>query len=158
MAGLGTGSRLPGRSGTRHSASTHRPRATRPPRARTSRRTGMTPHPTAPRRPSPRRANLCDIAGMPAPSQPARPAALWYDPATDSVGAIDQTLLPHETRVLALRTAEEVAHAIRTMQVRGAPLIGIAGAFGLALALREDPSPEAGARAAALLVGTRPTA
>ncbi len=50
---------------------------------------------------------------------------------------IDQTRLPHEEFWLTLRTPDEVAHAIRTMQVRGAPAIGVAGAGGVALAAFE---------------------
>jgi methylthioribose-1-phosphate isomerase len=59
---------------------------------------------------------------------------------------------------LQLRTLADAAHAIRSMQVRGAPLIGAAAAFGLWLALREDASDEALERAAATLLATRPTA
>jgi methylthioribose-1-phosphate isomerase len=57
-----------------------------------------------------------------------------------------------------LTSVREVAHAIRTMQVRGAPLIGAVAAYGLALALREDCSTEAMERDAAMLAATRPTA
>ena len=80
--------------------------------------------------------------------------SLWI--SEGRVFALDQTLLPHERVVLPLDDANAVAEAIRAMRVRGAPLIGIAGAFGLALALREDPSALDGAHAA--LLSTRPTA
>ncbi len=61
-------------------------------------------------------------------------AVAWRDGA---VVLIDQTRLPHEEIWLTLRTSDEVAHAIRTMQVRGAPAIGVAGAVGVALAAHE---------------------
>ena len=53
----------------------------------------------------------------------------------DAFGIIDQTRLPHEFVTLTLRSAGEAAHAIRSMQTRGAPLIGVVGAYGLALAV-----------------------
>jgi methylthioribose-1-phosphate isomerase len=81
---------------------------------------------------------------------------IWLDGET--VHAIDQTALPHEFRIIQLESLEDVCDAIRTMRVRGAPLIGAAAAFGLALALREDPSTEAEEGAATALVATRPTA
>jgi methylthioribose-1-phosphate isomerase len=75
-----------------------------------------------------------------------------------AVEVVDQTLLPHRCEVRRLESLSEVAEAIRTMVVRGAPLIGASAAYGLALALREDPS-DAGLReAAAALMATRPTA
>ena len=87
-----------------------------------------------------------------------RPQALWIEPDRDPVFALDQTRLPHETRVLEFTRVEQVAEAIRAMRVRGAPLIGIAAAFGLALAVREDASLAAEEAAARELLATRPTA
>ncbi len=85
--------------------------------------------------------------------------SVWIDERDHwSVRIIDQTKLPWAIDMPALRSAREVAHAIRTMQVRGAPLIGAAAAYGLALALREDASTEAMERDAAMLAATRPTA
>ena len=55
-------------------------------------------------------------------------------------------------------TVEQAAHAIRAMQVRGAPLIGAAAAYAMWLAMRADASDEALERAYALLLATRPTA
>ncbi len=81
---------------------------------------------------------------------------IW--PEEDGVGIIDQTQLPHRFITARLRALEDAAHAIKSMQVRGAPLIGVAAAFGLWLALREDASDEALERAAATLLATRPTA
>jgi methylthioribose-1-phosphate isomerase len=84
--------------------------------------------------------------------------ALWYDAARGVARALDQSLLPHETRVFDLADLATVAEAIRSMRVRGAPLIGVAAAFGLAAALADDASAAAEAQAAAHLVATRPTA
>ena len=53
---------------------------------------------------------------------------------------IDQTKLPWALEILRLTTRDEAAHAIRSMQVRGAPLIGAVAAYGLCLALRADAS------------------
>ena len=75
-----------------------------------------------------------------------------------SVRIIDQTKLPWTVEILRLTTVAEAAHAIRSMQVRGAPLIGAVAAYGLALALRVDTSAEALERDAAMLNSTRPTA
>jgi methylthioribose-1-phosphate isomerase len=82
---------------------------------------------------------------------------IW--PIGDSkVGIIDQTRLPHAFETRELSTAEEAAHAIKAMIVRGAPLIGATAAYGLALAMREDASDAALDRVHDLLAGTRPTA
>lgn len=75
-----------------------------------------------------------------------------------TVEIIDQTLLPVLFEICHLRSITEVAEAITTMRVRGAPLIGVAAAFGLALALREDPSDAGLWKARAMLLATRPTA
>jgi methylthioribose-1-phosphate isomerase len=75
-----------------------------------------------------------------------------------SVRIIDQTKLPWSLEFLRLTDARQVAHAIRTMQVRGAPAIGAVAAYGMALALREDSGTEAMERAATTLNATRPTA
>ncbi|MCI4329233.1 MAG: S-methyl-5-thioribose-1-phosphate isomerase, partial [Thermoplasmata archaeon] len=63
-----------------------------------------------------------------------RVRALWWE--DDRLALLDQRLLPQRERILRLRTASEVARAIRTMQVRGAPAIGVAAAYGMALAAR----------------------
>jgi methylthioribose-1-phosphate isomerase len=75
-----------------------------------------------------------------------------------AVAVIDQRALPHRFATLELRSADDVAQAIVTMAVRGAPLIGVAGAYGLALALRERADDAALAAAHARLAATRPTA
>jgi methylthioribose-1-phosphate isomerase len=82
---------------------------------------------------------------------------IWVE-ADRSVGIIDQTLLPHRLETRRLNTLADAAHAIKSMQVRGAPLIGAAAAYGMALALRADASDQSLARAARELAATRPTA
>ncbi|HLY04138.1 MAG TPA: S-methyl-5-thioribose-1-phosphate isomerase [Rhizomicrobium sp.] len=74
------------------------------------------------------------------------------------VGVIDQTRLPFEFATVELKTAEDAAHAIKTMIVRGAPLIGATAAYGIALAMRDDASDENLDHASDLLMETRPTA
>ena len=83
---------------------------------------------------------------------------IWLAPDGWSVEIIDQTRLPHELAVVALKSADDAARAILTMQVRGAPLIGATAAYGLAMAIREDASDEAIDRAATFLAAQRPTA
>ncbi|WP_018410364.1 S-methyl-5-thioribose-1-phosphate isomerase [Methyloversatilis thermotolerans] len=76
----------------------------------------------------------------------------------DVLHILDQTALPFERREVKIETARQAAHAIASMQVRGAPLIGAVGAFGLALALREAANDDALAAARDMLAATRPTA
>ena len=83
---------------------------------------------------------------------------IWSEPDGVSVGVIDQTRLPHDFATLRLITLDEAAHAIRSMQVRGAPLIGATAAYGLWLALRTDPSDAGLQQARGTLLATRPTA
>lgn len=78
--------------------------------------------------------------------------------AEGAIDVIDQTKLPFQLSWQTLRTGDEVAAAISTMVVRGAPLIGIAAAYGLALALKRDASDGALDKAFELLRATRPTA
>jgi len=82
---------------------------------------------------------------------------IWVE-ADRSIGTIDQTLLPHRYAIIRLDTVEDAARAIKTMQVRGAPLIGATAAYGMALAARADASDAALERAYAVLIATRPTA
>lgn len=84
--------------------------------------------------------------------------SLRWNPATGAVEVIDQTLLPHSLLWRELRSLESYCHAISAMQVRGAPLIGITAAFGLAQALAIDASTQNLQRASAALLATRPTA
>jgi len=84
--------------------------------------------------------------------------SIWLEPDGWSVGAIDQRRLPHEFIVAQLTTCESAADAIRSMLVRGAPLIGATAAYGMALAMRADSSDAALDRAYKMLIATRPTA
>jgi methylthioribose-1-phosphate isomerase len=83
---------------------------------------------------------------------------IWVNPDGWSVEIIDQTKLPFVFKTVTLRTFEDAAEAIRSMQVRGAPLIGATAAYGICLALRGDASDEALDRAIEMLASTRPTA
>jgi methylthioribose-1-phosphate isomerase len=83
---------------------------------------------------------------------------IWPSEGGKSVEVIDQTKLPHQFATKKISTLPEAANAIRTMIVRGAPLIGATAAYGLALALREDASDEALDQAHDELLATRPTA
>jgi len=74
------------------------------------------------------------------------------------VEVIDQTRLPHEFTLMRLHTLDDAVRAISDMIVRGAPLIGAAGAYGMALALRADASTPALEAARTRLIATRPTA
>jgi methylthioribose-1-phosphate isomerase len=84
---------------------------------------------------------------------PLRPS-----PSAGAIEIVDQTQLPHRWIMLRITTAAGAAHAIRTMQVRGAPLIGATAAYGFALAARADPSDANLAAARSTLLATRPTA
>src|SRR3954451_4749023 len=83
---------------------------------------------------------------------------IWVEADGVAIGTIDQTLLPHRYATIHLETVADAARAIKTMQVRGAPLIGATAAYGMALAARQDSSDAALERAYALLIATRPTA
>ena len=84
--------------------------------------------------------------------------SIWLEPDGWSVGAIDQRRLPHEFVVARMTRAADAAEAIRSMLVRGAPLIGATAAFGVALAMRADATDAALDRACDMLIATRPTA
>ncbi|QDH16593.1 S-methyl-5-thioribose-1-phosphate isomerase [Swingsia samuiensis] len=75
-----------------------------------------------------------------------------------SIRIFDQTRFPWEIDILELRDVHAVMHVIRSMQVRGAPLIGAVAAYGLVFALQNDPSNSALHKAAEELISTRPTA
>ncbi len=84
--------------------------------------------------------------------------SLWSEGPGGPVHIIDQTGLPHVFATRALDSPEAVAEAIVTMRVRGAPLIGVAAAFGVALAISREASDAALDRAVRALAATRPTA
>lgn len=88
---------------------------------------------------------------------------IWTAPKGDIrehwvVKIIDQTMLPHRFEILDISSLCEMVTAIKTMQVRGAPLIGVAAAYGVALAMHEDSSDDNLAFAAQTLLASRPTA
>jgi len=84
--------------------------------------------------------------------------SIWADEARGTVHIIDQARLPHIFETAAISTIEAMADAIKGMHVRGAPLIGVATAYGIALAVARDPSDESISKASAMLRVTRPTA
>ena len=83
---------------------------------------------------------------------------IGLEPGGRSVWVIDQTLLPHRFHTRSLRSCDQAADAIASMVVRGAPLIGVTGAYGLMLALQADASDAALQAAFEQLNATRPTA
>src|SRR5262245_49191523 len=83
---------------------------------------------------------------------------IWPSDDRESVFVIDQRQLPHAWQVVSLSTPEDVHRAIAEMWVRGAPLIGVAAAFGLALQCAADASDAGLSRCAAHLNEARPTA
>lgn len=84
--------------------------------------------------------------------------AIFTEGEGADVQVIDQTLLPHRFRIRRLRSAADAAHAISAMVVRGAPLIGATAAYGIALAMRADPSDASLRASVGRLMATRPTA
>jgi methylthioribose-1-phosphate isomerase len=83
---------------------------------------------------------------------------IWCEGPSGPVKVIDQTRLPFECTVRSLTTCEEAALAIESMVVRGAPLIGVTAAYGLALAMSADAGDANLAAAIHRLGNTRPTA
>ncbi len=84
--------------------------------------------------------------------------SIWYDDAAGVVRIIDQRWLPHEFRVVDLKTRDQFATAIRDMWVRGAPLIGATAAFAVAEQMKADPSDASLNETWDVLHATRPTA
>jgi methylthioribose-1-phosphate isomerase len=97
-------------------------------------------------------------------SQAEPPAGAGTEPIAplrfdgEALRLLDQTLLPWQQRELALRSAAEVADAIRRLAVRGAPMIGVAAAYGVALELAAEPGAATLERACTVLREARPTA
>ena len=83
---------------------------------------------------------------------------IWPDARCKFVEIIDQTKLPFTFEIARIESLEQMMHAIKTMQVRGAPLIGVAAAYGLALAMLHDDSDDYLQQASQELISTRPTA
>ena len=95
---------------------------------------------------------------LPPTADPASYRALARPPKARHIEVIDQRALPHALVKVTIGDAEAAALAIRRMWIRGAPLIGVVGAYGLALALDRDASDAALAKAHRALDTTRPTA
>jgi methylthioribose-1-phosphate isomerase len=83
---------------------------------------------------------------------------IWLAPDGKNVEIIDQTKFPHRFEVVTLRLRDDAARAIKDMLVRGAPLIGATAAYGMALAMRADPSDKSLEASYDQLYATRPTA
>ena len=83
---------------------------------------------------------------------------IWYEKKTDKVKIIDQRLIPFELKIIELNTIDEVCVAIKEMQVRGAPLIGVTAAYGMYLAVKKNPSLEHLNKSGQQLIESRPTA
>jgi methylthioribose-1-phosphate isomerase len=83
---------------------------------------------------------------------------IWVAENGWAVEVIDQTILPHRFETVRLESVRDAAQAIKTMVVRGAPLIGVTAAYGLALAMRADASDISLDRNIEYLAATRPTA
>lgn len=84
--------------------------------------------------------------------------SLWWDADKDALQIIDQRWLPHDFHTQSVETLQEFGDAIIQMRVRGAPLIGATAAYGMALAMRFDPSDAHISHAWEFLDNTRPTA
>jgi len=87
-----------------------------------------------------------------------RPSRTIWPTADGAVEIIDQTRLPHAVSITRLATVDDAIAAIADMRVRGAPLIGVTAAWGLALALAHDASDRGLENAGARLRASRPTA
>ena len=84
--------------------------------------------------------------------------SIWRDLKTGTIYIIDQRWLPHEFITPVLSSTNDAMVAIRDMWVRGAPLIGVTAAYGMAIAMAEDPSDSNLQKAGKFLNSARPTA
>ncbi|MGV6851814.1 MAG: S-methyl-5-thioribose-1-phosphate isomerase [bacterium] len=84
--------------------------------------------------------------------------SIWYEKESDKIQIIDQTCLPYDFKIVTLSNLSEAAQAIQSMQVRGAPLIGVTAAFGVYLGLSADASDFGLEKTVQTLIETRPTA
>ncbi|MDC0194786.1 hypothetical protein OAJ82_00805 [Alphaproteobacteria bacterium] len=82
---------------------------------------------------------------------------IWFDNKKLSIQIIDQRFLPHDLKIITLNTLEETEYAIRKMQVRGAPLIGVTAAFGMYLTSLRDSSNQNLNKSVLFLKKARPT-
>ena len=83
---------------------------------------------------------------------------IWFDKKNQVVKIIDQTKLPHQFIIKDLKTVKDTINAIKTMEVRGAPLIGATAAYGLVLAIIEDNDQTFLKKSSEDLINSRPTA
>ena len=83
---------------------------------------------------------------------------IWFDEGNQSVKIIDQTKLPHQFIIKDLNTVKETINAIKTMEVRGAPLIGGTAAYGMVMAVKENNDPNFIKKSSEDLIQSRPTA
>ena len=83
---------------------------------------------------------------------------IWLADDGESVEIITQRRLPHALEIIRLRSCDDAARAIKSMQVRGAPSIGATAAYGPCLASRDNASDAALTSAYQMLLATRPTA
>ena len=83
---------------------------------------------------------------------------IWFDEKDQAVKIIDQTKLPHKFEIKNLKTVKDAINAIKTMEVRGAPLIGATAAYGIVLAVKENNNPEFIKKSSEDLIKSRPTA
>jgi len=83
---------------------------------------------------------------------------IWFDEENKTVKIIDQTKLPHQFIIKNLKTIKDVINAIKTMEVRGAPLIGGTAAYGIVLAIMENNDLEFLKKSSEDLINSRPTA
>ena len=83
---------------------------------------------------------------------------IWYEKKTDKVNIIDQRLIPFDLQIIELNTVDEVCFAIKEMQVRGAPLIGVTAAYGMYIASKENANLDFLQEASKRINATRPTA
>ena len=81
---------------------------------------------------------------------------IWHE--RGEVKIIDQTKLPHKFSIKSLKNVKDVVHAIKNMEVRGAPLIGATAAYGLVLAIQENDDLSFLKKSSVELINTRPTA
>jgi len=83
---------------------------------------------------------------------------IWFDEKDQAVKIIDQTKLPHKFEIKNLKTVKDAINAIKTMEVRGAPLIGATAAYGVVLAIMENNDPKFIKTSCENLIKSRPTA
>jgi methylthioribose-1-phosphate isomerase len=83
---------------------------------------------------------------------------IWLDSTESIIHIIDQTKLPHHFVIKKLYSLDDVITAIKIMEVRGAPLIGVTASFGIAFAMKNNPSDDSLKEASSRLFQSRPTA